>query len=46
MKDRMENRMIIDVHSHLMPVVTEEIAAYTARHAIRAAEIMGKNMAP
>ena len=38
--------MIIDVHYHLMPVVTEEMAAHTASHAIRAAEIMGKNMAP
>ena len=37
-----EKRVIIDVHYHLMPVVNEEIAARTAKYAIRAAEIMGK----
>jgi predicted TIM-barrel fold metal-dependent hydrolase len=38
--------MIIDVHCHLMPVMNEEIATHTARHAIRAAEIMGKSVSP
>jgi uncharacterized protein len=36
--------MIIDIHYHLMPVVTEEMAARFAEHALRAAEIMGKNI--
>ncbi|MBW2623677.1 MAG: amidohydrolase family protein [Deltaproteobacteria bacterium] len=38
--------MIIDVHYHLMRVVTEEGVAATARHAIRAAQQMGKRIEP
>jgi predicted TIM-barrel fold metal-dependent hydrolase len=36
--------MIIDIHYHLMPAVTEAMAARFAEHAVRAAEIMGKNI--
>ena len=42
---RKEKNMIIDVHAHFMPVMNEEIAARTARYAVRAAEIMGKPIA-
>ena len=38
--------MVIDVHYHLMPRVTEKIVALSARYAIRAAEIMGKGLTP
>ena len=38
--------MIIDVHYHLIPGITEEIVARSARYAIRAAEIMGKGLTP
>ena len=38
--------MIIDVHYHYMPMVNEQMVAFTAQHAIRAAEIMGKPVDP
>lgn len=38
--------MIIDVHYHLMPQVTEARARLTIRHALRAAEIMGRVVDP
>jgi len=38
--------MIIDTHCHLIPVITEERAARMAQYAIRAAEIMGKDITP
>jgi len=38
--------MIIDIHYHLMPVVTEEMATRFVKHALRAAEIMGKTIDP
>jgi len=38
--------MIIDVHYHLMPRVTEQAVAHTAKHAIRAAHMMGKEIDP
>ncbi len=33
--------MIIDVHYHIMPIINEQRVVLTAKHAIRAAEIMG-----
>jgi len=36
--------MIIDVHYHIMPMINEERVVQTARHAFRAAEIMGINI--
>ena len=38
--------MIIDIHYHLMPVVTEEMATRFVKHAARAAEIMGRTIDP
>jgi uncharacterized protein len=38
--------MIIDTHYHLMPVVTEEMAASMAKYAMGAARIMGKRITP
>jgi len=38
--------MIIDVHYHLMPIINEQRVAHTAKHAIRAAEIMGIKINP
>ena len=36
--------MIVDVHYHLMPVVTEKLAVRTARYAMHAAGIVGKKI--
>ena len=38
--------MIIDVHYHIMPIINEQRVALTAKHAIRAAEIMGIKVNP
>jgi len=38
--------MIVDVHYHLMPQVTETRVKLTIRHALRAAEIMGRDADP
>ena len=38
--------MIIDVHYHIMPIINEKRVAITAKHAIRAAEIMGIKINP
>ncbi len=38
--------MIIDVHYHIMPIIKEQRVALTAKHAIRAAEIMGIKIDP
>ncbi|MDP7418201.1 MAG: hypothetical protein QF888_09435, partial [Desulfobacterales bacterium] len=38
--------MIIDVHYHIMPIINEERVVQTAKHALRAAQIMGININP
>lgn len=38
--------MIIDVHYHLMPAVSERSVAHPVHHVIRAAEIMGRKLDP
>jgi len=38
--------MIIDIHYHLIPVITEETATRFVEHVSRAAQIAGKNIAP
>ena len=38
--------MIIDVHYHIMPIINEKRVALTAKHALRAAEIMGIKITP
>ncbi len=38
--------MIIDVHYHIMPIINKERVVQTAKHALRAAEIMGININP
>ena len=38
--------MIIDVHYHIMPIINEKRVVLTAKHALRAAEIMGIKINP
>lgn len=38
--------MIIDIHYHLIPVITEETATRFVEHVSRAAQIVGKTIAP